>query len=417
METEAAVKLTVKVERPAHRGMFIGRHEGKVVMISGPTMPGETVEVSVANDKKDYISAEVSKILEPSPERVEPPCKYVGICGGCRYQHIPYSVQVKMKEEILKDSLRRLAGIETELEEPILRDIPWHYRLRAQFSVSEGGVGFHKRGTNEVINVDKCLIMNEGINELIPKINIIIKPYRIKEFHITGIQPLIAKIITRKKALTKLQAATLASDLIDCGLAGIYIFVGENEPQAFGDPHLTLDLLDLKYTILPPSFVQCNWKVNNDVAEFLVKKLEPLQGKKILDLFSGAGNFSLPLAASAEITAVEGNENAIKSAIHNVETNDIKNYTVVQSPAEKFSSDKKFDIIILDPPRPGLRKKLMKKVLRMAPDKIVYISCNPATFSRDLKILSEIYELESVRMIDFFPQTFHIESLAFLTLK
>jgi len=409
--------LTIKVERAAHRGLFIGRHEGKVVMISGPTMPGETVEVAVANEKPDYISASVEKIIDPSPERVEPPCKYVGICGGCRYQHIPYALQVKMKEEILKDSLRRLAGIETELEEPIMRDIPWHYRLRAQFSVSEGGVGFHKRGTNEVINVDKCLIMNREINEVIPKINAVIKQYKIKELHITGSESLIAKVVTRKKALSRSDAGQLASSLLDCGISGLHIFVGENEPLSFGDPFLTLDLLDLKYTILPPSFVQCNWIVNTDVASFLTSHLQPLQGKKILDLFAGAGNFSLPLAGAAEVTAVEGNANAIESGKRNVEVNNIENYKVVKSPAEKFTSEERFDIVILDPPRPGLHKRLTKNVLNMMPERIVYISCNPATFARDLKKLSEKYELESVRMIDFFPQTFHIESLAFLKLK
>lgn len=406
--------LTIQVERAAHRGLFIGRHEGKVVMISGATMPGETVEAAVTNEKPDYISASVEKIIVPSPDRVEPPCKYVGICGGCRYQHIPYALQVKMKEDILRDSLRRLAGIETELREPIMRDIPWHYRLRAQFSVSEGGVGFHRRGTNEVINVDRCLIMNEEINAVIPKINEVIKQYRIKELHITGSKSLIAKVVTRKKALSRSDAGQLASRLIDCGIAGLHIFAGEDEPLSFGDPFLTLDLLGLRYTILPPSFVQCNWSVNTDVASFLVSHLQPLQGKKVLDLFAGAGNFSLPLAGAAEVTAVEGNTNAIESGKRNVEVNKIVNYNVVKSPAEKFHTDTRFDIVILDPPRPGLRKKLIRNVLGMMPERIVYISCNPATFARDLKNLSEKYDLESVRMIDFFPQTFHIESLAFL---
>jgi 23S rRNA (uracil1939-C5)-methyltransferase len=409
--------LILKVDRPAHRGLFIGRHDGKVVMISGATMPGETVEVTVEDDKKDYLTASVTKIVEPSPDRVEPPCKYFGICGGCRYQHIPYELQVKIKEDILKDSMRRLAGTETELAKPIMRNIPWHYRLRAQFSVSPGGVGFHKRGTNEVVNIDKCMIMNREINDVIPKVNDVISQYRIKELHITGSDSLIAKVITRKKALSPSDAEQLASGLLGCGISGMNIFIGDDKPLTFGNAFLTLNLLNLNYTILPPSFVQCNWNVNIDVAEFLRNHLRPLQGKRILDLFAGAGNFSLPLADNAEVTAVEGNANAIESGRRNVQVNNIENYHLVASPAEKFSSNEHFDIMILDPPRPGLRKKLIKKVLSMMPEKIVYISCNPATFARDLRKLSEKYELESVRMIDFFPQTFHIESLAFLSLK
>lgn len=410
--------LILKVERPAHRGLFIGRHDGKVVMISGATMPGETVEVTVDSDKNDYISASISKILEPSPERVEPPCKYFGICGGCRFQHIPYELQVKIKEDILKDTLRRLAGMETELEKPIFRNIPWHYRLRAQFSVYQGAVGFHKRGSNEVIEIDKCLIMNESINEFLKLSREVLRNHKkIREFHITGDEKLIAKIITRKKSFTLKEAESFAFSLIEKGLSGVAMFLGDDNPVNFGNPSLTLDLLDIKYTILPPGFVQCNWNVNKDVAKFLKDSLQPLKGKRILDLFAGSGNFSLPLAGDAEVTAVEGNANAVKSGERNAEINEIRNFSMVTSPAEKYDPDKQFDILILDPPRPGLRKKLLKKVLNMMPETIVYISCNPATFARDLKSLSEKYELESIRMVDFFPQTFHIESMAFLKLK
>ncbi len=418
MNLESMTKLIVKVERPAHRGLFIGRHEGKIVMISGATMPGETVEVTVEEDKKDYINAAVSKVIEPSPDRVEPPCKYFGICGGCRFQHIPYDIQLSIKEEILQDTLRRLAGIEIPLEKTIMRNVPWHYRLRAQFSVYQGAVGFHKKGSNEVIEIDRCLIMNENINNFLQKSRHLFRDHnRIREFHITGDETLIAKIITRKKAFTMEEADLFASSLIELGLAGVTMFLGDEIPVNFGNPSLPLDLLDLTYTILPPSFIQCNWDVNQDVAGFLKESLQPLQGKKILDLFAGAGNFSLPLAGDAQVTAVEGNARAIESGRQNVQVNNIANYTLVTSPAEKFKSSEHFDTVILDPPRPGLRKKLVKNILNMMPDKIVYVSCNPATFARDLGNLSEKYELESIRMIDFFPQTFHIESVAFLSLR
>ena len=418
MHIESMTKLIVKVERPAHRGLFIGRHEGKIVMISGATMPGETVEVTVEEDKKDYITAAVSRVIEPSQERVEPPCKYFGLCGGCRFQHIPYNLQLQIKEEVLKDTLRRLAGMEIALETTIKRDVPWHYRLRAQFSVYQGAVGFHKKGSNEVIEIDRCLIMNENINRFLQKSRDLFRDRnRIREFHITGDETLIAKIITRKKAFTLKDAEHFASSLIELGLAGVTMFLGDEIPVNFGNPSLSLNLLDLTYTILPPSFIQCNWDVNQDVAGFLKESLQPLHGKKILDLFAGAGNFSLSLAGDAEVTAVEGNARAIESGRRNVRLNNIHNYNLVTSPAEKFMPATHFDTVILDPPRPGLRKKLLRNVLNMMPEKIVYVSCNPATFARDLKIFSEKYELESIRMIDFFPQTFHIESLAFLRLR
>lgn len=409
--------LILRIERPASGGQFIARHEGKVVMVKGHVLPGETVEVAIENEKKDYLVASAFKILEPSPQRITPPCEYYGICGGCSFQHVPYDMQISLKEDILRDCLKRIAQIEPELAPSIVSDDPWHYRQRGQFKISGEGFGLHKKGTNDVIHTSKCLLMDPAINKYIQQANGLVQGKRLKEFHITGGDSLVAQIITRRHALSPDDAQEFASQLIKAGLSGLMAMIGGDAPLSFGKTYMTTDLLHYKYTLSPPSFIQANWKLNQSVVEIVRDTLLPLKGMKILDLYAGAGNFSIPLAGEAEVTAVEGNPYAIEDGRRNLEINNITNCTFIRSSAEHFKPGDHYDVVILDPPRPGLSHKVMIKVLDLLPERIIYLSCNPATFSRDLRKLSAQYDIESVRMIDFFPQTFHIETLAFLRLK
>ncbi len=409
--------LFIKIERPAFGGVFIGRHEGKVVMVRGAVLPGEMVEVSVDEDKKDYFTASAVKILEPSPERIEPPCEYYGICGGCSLQHVPYHLQVRIKEDILRDSLRRVAKIDMDHAASIVSKDPWNYRLRAQYKVSEEGLGLHKKGTREVVKIDRCLLMNDKINEYVQGAHSILKGVKAKEFHLTGNDRLIAQLITKKSSFSIEDAERLGPELMDAGLSGLVISRGREEPNCFGDRFISLDLSGHKYTLSPMSFVQSNWKLNQEVVNIIREMIGPLKDRRILDLYSGAGNFSLMLAPEAKVVAVEGNRHAVDDGERNLEINGIDNYRFECSSSEKVKLKEEYDVIILDPPRPGVRYRLIKKILAHGPETILYISCNPSTFARDLKRMSEKYDIELIRMIDFFPQTYHIEAMALLRLR
>ncbi|MBI3592517.1 MAG: class I SAM-dependent RNA methyltransferase, partial [Nitrospirae bacterium] len=178
------------------------------------------------------------------------------------------------------------------------------------------------------------------------------------------------------------------------------------------------NLENLKYTISPMSFFQSHWKLNQAVVKFVKDNLQPLRGCRVLDLYSGAGNFSLPVAIDAdEVIAVEENPHAIKDGKRNLEINNIRNCRFIRSSAENINIRGDIDILIVDPPRLGLTNRAIDKILAKTPERIAYISCNPATLGRDLKKFLTKYELESVRMIDFFPQTYHTESLTFLRLR
>lgn len=410
-------RLTLKIERPAYGNVFIARHEGKVVMVNGHTMPGETVEVVVEKERKDYITASVSEIIEPSANRIEPRCRYFGICGGCHYQHIPYERQVELKEEILKDCLKRIAKIEIDLSAFVTGDDQWNYRLRGQFKVSGDEIGFYRENTRDVVNIESCPLMTDDVNRHLDKARDILKFDGIKELHITSGDRTVALLKVTGDFPHNVDLNSLVSDFRDAGFPGLSIDTGEKTVLNFGDPYFSLELDGLDYSASPMSFIQSNWSMNLSMARLIKEELQPSKGDRILDLYSGAGNFSLPLAGSCEVTGIEDNPYAIEDGKRNLELNNIKSCRFIRSSAEDFHTDEKFNIIILDPPRPGLANRVISNVLDMLPERIVYVSCNPTTFSRDIKKLITRYRIESIRMVDIFPQTFHIETLAFLMLK
>lgn len=405
--------FSLRVETPVYGGFSLGR-DGKVIFIKG-AIPGEFVEVTIKETRKDYSIGEVTRVLEPSEFRRIPPCPYFGICGGCQLQYIEYERQVTIKEEILKESLQRIGGIEIE-NLSSLTDNEFFYRHRVQFKVSpDGKIGFFKEGTREVVPVDGCLIIIEQINNLLLKLKEI-DLRGAKELHVIS-GDTISILIKGNIREETVQAIT------DSGVSGIAFENGDS----IGKDYITLDLEGLKYTVTPWGFFQGHWSLNKKVVSLILEKLLPLENKKVLDLYSGAGNFSLPLAKQAsEVVAIEENPYAIEDGRRNIMINNIRNCLFIQSPVDdifkdrrkaRFFEGRRYDITILDPPRPGLSSELCKRLLDLGSERIVYVSCNPSTLARDLKKMKDKYDIESVYMIDFFPNTYHIEAVTFLRLR
>jgi len=402
----------IKAQSPVYGGYVIARDSrsgsqpGGVIFIKG-AIPDEVVEVSISEKKRDYSIGAVTNVIEPSPYRIKPPCPVFGACGGCHFQFISYDRQVSMKEEILLDSVSRIGKMEAQLS-PALTDRNYNYRYRGQFKVSrEGKTGFYKEGTREVIPIEECPLMIKEINLIVRELNNR-KLSEIKDIHISCGDAANALI------KSKLSAEDVEEIMSGAGFSGIAFENGEST----GRDYIKLDLNGLQYTVTPWSFFQAHWELNKKAVELIVNELQPLEGLKVLDLYAGAGNFSLPLAAHAsQVVAVEENRHAIEDGQRNVKLNNIKNCKFINSSAEKYRIHEKFDIVLLDPPRPGLTGDAMKKVMDLSPKKIVYISCNPATLARDIKKFSERYNVDSLRMIDFFPNTYHVEALAFMSLR
>jgi 23S rRNA (uracil1939-C5)-methyltransferase len=391
---------------PAYGGFSLARDE-KVIFIKG-AVPGEVVEVRIEEKKKDYSIASVVGVLEPSEHRVEPQCRVFGICGGCQLQYVSHEKQLDMKNEILLDSLARIGGIEA-VPDAAFSAAQWNYRHRAQFKVSRSHeIGFFRESSREVVTFDSCPLMKGRINELLQKMKEGDLAHNLTEIHVAlGDTPVVL--------LKGRDYDTAAFEkFIDIGISGI----AYNGAVSYGGAYTGFDLNGMRYTVSPSTFFQSHWDLNRTVVDAVVERLAPLEGKRVLDLYAGAGNFSIPLAAHAEeVVAVEEDGQAADDGMRNLELNSIKNCRVVRSSAEKYKIQKKFDVIVLDPPRLGLASEVIRKILENPAREIVYISCNPSTLARDLKKLREKYELRSVAQIDFFPQTYHIESISFLRIR
>lgn len=407
---------TIRAEQPVYGGYVIGR-DGKVVFIKG-AVPGELVEVEIEEKKKDYYTASVKGVIEPSPDRRKPPCNIFGRCGGCQLQYITHEKQVTMKEEILLDTMRRIAAVEIQLR-PSITGKEFGYRHRGQFKVSQDGeTGFYREGTREIIPVEECPLMIDKINQALQTLKSIdIKGA--KELHIVAGDTVS---ILLKGAIPE----NSEQEILDSGISGIAFENG----TSLGKDYITLDLHGLKYSVTPWSFFQSHWSLNQTVVDAVISSLGPLDNKRVLDLYSGAGNFSVPLSVHAgEVLGIEGNLNAVEDARRNATLNGIKNCSFLNLSAEEsFGSRRKhkhdrlfketgYDIIMLDPPRAGLTSDCLKGLMELNSSRIVYISCNPATLARDVKKMKENYEIESLTMMDFFPNTYHIEALAYLNLK
>ncbi len=394
----------LKADTAVYGGYVISRAEG-VVFFRG-AIPGEVVEVSVKQKKRDYSVAEVTEIIEPSSDRVEPHCQHFGDCGGCQMQFVSYEKQADMKAGVLEDCLNRIGNIDITLE-PAMTGIDFNYRRRAQFKVSKDGqIGFYREGTRDVVPISSCPLMVAEINEALRKLRAS-DLVGIREVHVTAGDSIIALL----KGV-KFDEAFAEKFLTEMGFAGVAF----DDGSYAGRGHVAFDIMGLVYTVSPWSFFQSNWLLNSEVARVIADGLAPLEKKRVLDLYAGAGNFSLPLAREgAAVVAVEENPHSIKDGQRNVSYNKIRKCKFVKGRAEDVRFKGEFDIAVLDPPRPGLTNEAMKRVLELAPGRIAYVSCNPATFARDLKKLSDKYTVESVRMIDLFPNTYHVEALAFLT--
>ena len=414
--------LQVSAERPAYGGLSIARVEGAVFFIKG-AIPGEIVEAVIDEQKKDYSFGTAVNIITPSKDRIKPACKYFGTCGGCQLQYISYERQVSLKEEILSDNVRRGAKADIPLSASLYDDNPWRYRHRGQFKVSGDTIGFFREKSREIVDIDSCPLMIDEINELLAKTSLLLKSepemfQAISEIHVSYGDTGIALLKVTDKSGLQLDAAKIASTMLGAGFGGICIEPAHGKPGFFGRHHTMFDLEEIKYAVSPQSFFQGHWRLNRSIVRLTRETLHPLNGKKVIDLYSGAGNFALPLALdSKEVTAVEDSTSAINDGKRNAKLNNIGNCRFIKCAAEQIDEVGACDVLVLDPPRAGLTNRVMNKILMLEPERIAYISCNPSTFARDLKKLLVKYEMESLRLIDFFPQTYHIESVCFLRLR
>lgn len=419
------------IESLAYGGSGIGHHDGKVVFVP-LAAPGDRVRCSVTRQKKRFTEAKIENLLVASDVRIPPACPVFGQCGGCQWQHIPYAEQCAWKEQIYTDFLVRKLGVEPGVVLPIAPSPEqWGYRSRVQFkcvNTSSGfQVGFYRRGSHYVIPVSSCPIVHPALNQAKERISSWISN-TLWAKHVHQIDVAVDDQRRVRAVVHSLVAdvGEFCNYLKSCAIdADIAIFVQSNRKSApvhvCGPAELIVEVdtpvLRLGYG--PGGFAQINLSQNRAMVSEVMGSLEADPPRRVLDLFCGMGNFSLPVARLAqEVIGVEAYPQSIEMARLNARLNEVDNASFFTresfGAATLYGSELPLDLVILDPPRSGAYDVVSELVI-VKPARILYISCDPPTLVRDLHILlQKDYRVVWSRPFDLFPQTHHTESVSLL---
>uniref|UniRef100_A0A7C4AIU7 23S rRNA (Uracil(1939)-C(5))-methyltransferase RlmD n=1 Tax=Thermodesulfovibrio aggregans TaxID=86166 RepID=A0A7C4AIU7_9BACT len=387
-------EIEVTLTGIAHLGEAIGKINGKVVFIPY-SIPGETVKAKITKDERDYCKAEIIEVIEPSFFRENPPCRVFGICGGCSFQHIAYSYQIKLKEMVVMEQLKRIGGFENPedfVKLTIKAKSPYNYRNRADFSINKQNLlGFKMRGTHKFIHVEYCHIMHEEINKMLLMLQG--KSPRRKTHNVT-----IRYGVNTEQMLIQPEIDTKEIET--------------------GQRFYTEKLLGKEFIISASSFFQ----VNTFQAEKLIQAVLDYINEDdttIIDAYAGVGTFTVFLAERAKkVIAIEEARTACRDARMNLNNFDNVTYYCKKTEEVLLMDDIIGDVIVLDPPRTGCMKEVLDAIAKKKIKKVIYVSCEPSTLARDLKYLKEKgYELIEIQPVDMFPQTYHIENVALLRHK
>lgn len=431
-QNKTPYSFELKIQSLAFGGFGIGHHESKVVFVAN-TFPGDEVLVSLQEEKKNFSFASVEKLLKPSPHRVKPSCPFVEKCGGCQWLGMAYKQQVIAKQGFLLEAFKRLAKITlpTDLVLENHASAPTHYRNRVLLrgQIHENGkitVGFLERSTHRQVAITACQNVDPLINifiEDLSKLKLTCTPQKLRlEVQVLPAHqdqqkaPLLVLIepLHGPQILAELKQVLTLNPLVTW--VGFYHEIKDSSYFEFESD------LGLRFYTAPSVFQQVNIAMNHKVRRLIQSYVSSKSINSVLDLFCGSGNLSLALADSQRsILGVEQTKLSIELASYAVKANKLSLVEYLCMPAEKFlkkaiQDSSNFDLIIADPPRKGM-KDCMELVKALSASYIIYMSCDPITLARDLKELVDTHTIEQVHTFDFFPNTYHVESLVFLAKK
>jgi 23S rRNA (uracil1939-C5)-methyltransferase len=419
------VELTI--EKLVHGGCGLAHLEtGQTVFIPG-VLPGERVTVAIKRKRKGILEADLVNILAASSDRIAPPCNGEKQCTGATWPHIAYPAQLRYKEEILIDTLSKIGGLTPARPLPMLPSPRIdHYRLRTQFNVRrlEGKqrIGFFRQGSYNLIEVDDAFLINPLINRTLQTIRSLeshLPP--LTEIHInaTPAGEVHLLFFAEQNTLPSMnEFFTMLRNAVP-EVIGITGFANRKKALTLGSNQLTLECDGLTLHATDGNFYQVNWEQNRIMVKTVLDFTNLTGSETVLDLYSGIGNFTLPLARRAKtVIGIESGYSAVEDAKANAVLNGIKNTEFIADDLQKglkalIQRKMRAHTIVLDPPRAGATLKTLERVLAFVPQKIIYVSCNPSTLARDLKFFHLFgMRLDRLQPVDMFPWTYHIESVA-----
>jgi len=425
-------KQRLTIERLANDGRGIAFLDGRTWFVAG-SLAGEEVEARVLNAHGKVVEARTEKVFRPSPMRRPAPCVHFGRCGGCSVQHLPHSEQLALKQRMLAEQLQRVAGVEPDEWAAPLTGPEFAYRRRARVAVRWDAkakrldVGFRAASSQDIVAIEQCPVLVQALQPIMTQL-----PQMLREFskpQVLGHVELFSGSANGIAANAVLLRHT--APLVEADLARLQAFChthdaqlwlhGEGEPQPV-DASLALgyrlEPWDLQLAYRPGDFIQVNAAVNTAMIAQALDWLAPRAEERVLDLFCGLGNFALPLAKmTREVVAVEGVATMVERAAGNAMSNDLHNVTFHQAdlsqPLAKASwAAEGFSAVLLDPPRDGAFE-VVRTLRKLGAERLLYVSCNPATLARDtVELINQGYRLKRAGILDMFPQTAHVEAMA-----
>ena len=437
---------TARIEGYSSEGLGIARIDGQVVFVHG-AVRGELCRVLVMKVLKNAAFGKVTELLEPSPERREPDCPYYGRCGGCDFRHLSYREELWAKRQRVQDALTRLGGSDVEVEEILGAADPLYYRNKSQYPVSAGKVGFYRARTHDVVDIEHCLIQKPQADAAAAALRDYLRDFAVPSYDEKTGRGLLRHLYVRTNRRGESLVCVLANgerlpheeELVgrlrravpDC--VGVVLGVntrrgntilGERYRTLWGADTLEDELCGLTFRLSVPSFYQ----VNRDQAEVLYRKAVEYAGltggELVVDLYCGAGTITQVMAGGAgRVIGAEIVPEAIEDARENARRNGIENVEFFCGDAAQLAADfagrgLRPDVICVDPPRKGLAPEVIAAAAQMAPQRVVYVSCDPGTLGRDVKRFAEYgYRVQRAAACDLFPGTRHVETVVMLSHK
>lgn len=444
-------EYTAEITGLTSEGLGVAKIEGFTVFVEG-AMTGEQVEIRIVKVLKNYAYGKLLKLLKASPARVEPSCQVVKRCGGCQLQHMSYEAQLQYKTRHVRDAVERLGGLTgVTVHDTIGMEEPWRYRNKAQFPVGFNGdvmIGFYANRSHEIIDTPRCVIQDPVNDNVVSAVREFIKKYDISIYDEKTGKGLIRHLMTRRgfrtgevmvcivingdmlpcdKALVELLKSridNLKSIVLNINKRNTNVILGDKNIVLYGEEAIYDYIGEFKFKISPLSFFQVS-PIQTEVLYGKALEYAGLKGEEtVFDAYCGIGTISLFLSKKAKkVYGVEIVPQAIEDAKENARLNGITNAEFIVGESETvipqlYQKGIKADVIVVDPPRKGCDEKLLDVIAQMAPERVVYVSCNPATLARDLKYLSERgYEVKEVQPVDMFPQTTHVETVCLMSRK
>lgn len=443
-------KYECKIVDIGQGGVGVGKYNDFTVFVDS-ALPGEIVDVKITKSKKKYAEGVISKIKKESEDRVDRVCsmKYRN-CGGCQIQELNYKKQLEIKTNMVKEDFKRIGGLENvEVCNTIGMEYPFRYRNKAQFPIQkENGklkIGFYKKKSHDVIDMDKCVIQHELNDKIIGILRMFIEKNNISIYDENTNKGLLRHIVTKIGFTTKEVMVVLVATkseiphieeflkdlknniegfktlVVNVNDKKTNVILGRKNKKIYGNGKIIDTIGTLKFEISPLSFFQVNPVQTEVLYNKALEYADIGENDTVFDIYCGIGTISLFLAEKAKkVYGVEIVEDAIRDAEKNAEINGIENVEFYVGKAEEtvpmlYKGGKKANIVVVDPPRKGCDEKVLDTIVSMEPERVVYVSCNPSTLARDLKYLDERgYKCVKAQPVDMFPHSVHVETVALI---